>query len=213
MPKPVPSISRPMARVKSPLPSASIRTLSPTFCALPQASITKASLTETQAIAWTPFFLSSSAFSTKPGRWRAEQVGVHAPGSANTATFLPLNSSSVEMSFGPSADICFSFADGTLSPTLTVIALSFSINSAVPLSRPAIRRCEGPSLFGQRTQLGVRRAGARDRVEHRLGGQQLGQRDAGGRARAVDRIERNAIAAERGEIIGDRRIGPRPVGA
>ena len=39
---------------------------------------------------WTmPLAFSSSAFSTKPGRWRAEQVGVKAPGTEKSATLRP----------------------------------------------------------------------------------------------------------------------------
>ena len=49
-------------------------TLSPTFCALPQAPITKVSLTATQAIVSMPLALRSAARSTKPGRWRCEQA-------------------------------------------------------------------------------------------------------------------------------------------
>ena len=86
---------RPTALEKSPLPSASIITLSPTFWSLPQASMTKASLTERQAMASTPFPLMSLACWTKPGRCLAEQVGVKAPGRPNNTTVLPLNRSSV----------------------------------------------------------------------------------------------------------------------
>src|SRR2546423_1012572 len=50
MPKREASSSRPMALVKSPLPSASIMMLSPTPWSWPQAFITKTSLTETQAM-------------------------------------------------------------------------------------------------------------------------------------------------------------------
>ena len=52
--------------------------------------MTKASLTAMHAIVSTPLALNAGALSLKPGRWRAEQVGVKAPGSANRATFLPL---------------------------------------------------------------------------------------------------------------------------
>ena len=58
--------------------------------------MTKASLTEVQAISSTPFAASASRFSTKPGRWRAEQVGVKAPGTAKSATVRPRKKSSVE---------------------------------------------------------------------------------------------------------------------
>ena len=63
--------------------------LSPAPALLPQASITKASLTETQAMLSTPLLLISSAFSMKPGRCLRLQVGVKAPGTANRMTFLP----------------------------------------------------------------------------------------------------------------------------
>ena len=62
---------------------------------MPQAPITKASLTEMQAIASTPLAFSASKFSTKPGTCLAEQVGVKAPGSANSATVLPAKKLSV----------------------------------------------------------------------------------------------------------------------
>src|SRR5690348_15521000 len=84
--------------------------------------MTKASLTERQAIVSTPFPLMSPAFCTKPGRCLAEQVGVKAPGSAKSTTFLPLKISSVVMSLGPSAVIRLSLPDGIRSPTLIVIA-------------------------------------------------------------------------------------------
>src|SRR5690349_25010969 len=73
----------------------------------------------------TPFFLSSAAFSTKPGRCLAEQVGVKAPGRPNSTTFLPLKKSSVCTSFTPSGVICLSLTDGILSPTLMVMAFPF----------------------------------------------------------------------------------------
>ena len=123
MPKPEASISRPSALAKSALPSASISTLLSTFWFLPQLSMTKASLTETQAMASMPFFLNSSACCRKPGRCLAEQVGVKAPGTANSTTFLPLNSSSVVISAMPSLPRYLNFADGTLSPTLMVIVI------------------------------------------------------------------------------------------
>jgi len=68
-PNPLPSISSPTALVKSPLPSASKVTRSPTCWASPQAAITKGSLTERQATVSTPFAFSSSWRMTKLGRW------------------------------------------------------------------------------------------------------------------------------------------------
>ena len=56
------------AFVKTALPSASMRILSPTFTSLAQALITKASFTDTHAIVSTPAALISSAFSTNPGQ-------------------------------------------------------------------------------------------------------------------------------------------------
>ncbi|CSB63966.1 Uncharacterised protein [Vibrio cholerae] len=57
------SISRPKALVKLASPSASM-VISLAFCASPHAFITKASLTETQAIISTPFSLYLSAKTT-----------------------------------------------------------------------------------------------------------------------------------------------------
>src|SRR3546814_4971166 len=74
------------ALAKAALPSASSFTLSPTCWSLPQASITKASLTAMQAMVSTPLALNSAAFCTKPGRCLAEQVGVKAPGTENSTT-------------------------------------------------------------------------------------------------------------------------------
>ena len=64
-------------------------TLPSVFCALPQAFITNASFTDRQAIVATPLLLMSAAFSTKPGRCLASQVGVNAPGTENSTTFCP----------------------------------------------------------------------------------------------------------------------------
>ena len=115
------SISRPSALVKSPLPSPSIRMSPSTDWLSPQAFMTKASLTDTQAMASTPLALKSARWSLKPGRWRAEQVGVKAPGTANSATFLPAKISSVVIGLGPSAVPAEKVAAGSLSPTLMVM--------------------------------------------------------------------------------------------
>src|SRR6185436_317103 len=121
MPFLVRSMLRPMALVNSAPPSPSIITLSPAFCSLPHAPITKASLTEMQAMVSTPLALIWSNDETKPGTCLAEQVGVKAPGRANATTFLPLaKSSSVVTGLGPSGPIMRSVAWGTLSPTLTM---------------------------------------------------------------------------------------------
>src|SRR3954467_9035545 len=74
-----------------------------------------------QATVSTPFDLKASAFCTKPGRCLALHVGVNAPGTAKSTTFLPLKISSVEISFGPSAVATISFMDGMVSPTLIVM--------------------------------------------------------------------------------------------
>src|SRR5664279_5135408 len=80
-----------MALVKAPEPSASIRMSSPTFWSSPQAFITKTSFTDTQAMVSMFLPFRSPACCTKPGICLAEQVGVKAPGTANRATRLPLN--------------------------------------------------------------------------------------------------------------------------
>src|SRR5579859_829857 len=123
MPKRLASSSRPTARVKSPLPSASIRTSSPTPWLSPQAFITNTSFTETQAMVSTPLAFRSAALALNPGRCLAEQVGVNAPGTANRATVLPLSSSSVVMGLGPSGPKVVKVALGTVSPALMVIRL------------------------------------------------------------------------------------------
>src|SRR5215469_13318259 len=121
---------RPTALVKSPLPSASIITLSSTFWSLPQASMTKASLTERQAMASTPLALIAWKLFTKPGTCLAEQVGVKAPGSANSATFLPEKKSSVFTGVGLPSCISIRVAEGILSPTLIVMNVSVLKRSA-----------------------------------------------------------------------------------
>ncbi len=77
-------------------------------------------------MASTPLAFSSDAFSLKPGRCRCEQVGVKAPGTANRATVLPANSSSVLTGLGPSGPMVVNVAWGTLSPALTAICISFA---------------------------------------------------------------------------------------
>src|SRR4051794_19479254 len=111
--------------------------------------MTKASLTEMQAMVSTPLPLIAAAFCTKPGKCLALQVGVKAPGTANSTTFLPLKMSSVEVSFGPSGVAIISFIDGIVSPTLIVMTLLV----------PQIRcRCE-PAAAGSGRLLAVLRAG------------------------------------------------------
>ncbi len=62
----------------------------------------------------TPLSLSSSALVTKPGRCFAEQVGVKAPGRANSTAFLPLKISSVEGVCMPSLSMVFTRDRGNL---------------------------------------------------------------------------------------------------
>ena len=71
-----------------------------------------------------PLPLMASAFFTKPGRWFLWQVGVKAPGTANSTTFLPLNTSSVVFGFGPSGVMTRNVALGKRSPTLMGMVLS-----------------------------------------------------------------------------------------
>ena len=84
---------------------------------VPQAPTTTAAFTERQAMVSTPFALMASAYCTKPGRCLALQVGVKAPGTAKSATRLPLKRSSVEISCGPEAVAVISFIDAMVSPT------------------------------------------------------------------------------------------------
>src|SRR5674476_812657 len=65
------------------------------FCSSFQVSITKGSLTDRQITLSIPFALNTLASSLKRGRWVLEQVGVKAPGSANSTTVLPLNRASL----------------------------------------------------------------------------------------------------------------------
>src|SRR6185437_16087564 len=58
------------------------------------------------------------------GRCILWQVPVYAPGTAKSATFLPLKMSSVVLTCGPSAVITRNFVSGSLSPTWIVIVNS-----------------------------------------------------------------------------------------
>src|ERR1700761_1784667 len=58
------------------------------------------------------------------GRCILWQVPGLAPGTANSATFLPLKMSSVVLACGPSAVITRNLASGSLSPTLMVMVNS-----------------------------------------------------------------------------------------
>src|SRR5262245_25238260 len=55
------------------------------------------------------------------------QVPVKAPGTANSATFLPLKTSSVVFHAGPSDVITRNFASGSRSPTLMGMILVLSL--------------------------------------------------------------------------------------
>src|ERR1700690_1666962 len=108
-----------MALANSPLPSARKSILPVAPVAFFQASITNASLTPVTAMAFTPLALKVSTLLRKLGMCRLLQVGVKAPGTANSATFLPLKMSSVVFGLlGPSAVITRNVALGNLSPTL-----------------------------------------------------------------------------------------------
>ena len=69
--------------------------------AFSQAFITNTSLTPVTAMVSTPLALIASAFFRKLGRCLLWQVGVKAPGTANSTTFLPLKISSVVFGPGP----------------------------------------------------------------------------------------------------------------
>src|SRR4029077_17441539 len=101
--------------------------LSPTPEDLPQAFITNTSLTAMQAMVSTPLARIWSASSTKPGWCFASHVGVKAPGTENSTTVLPLNSSSVERSLGPSLVIRLSVPAGMRSPALIAIGRFLSV--------------------------------------------------------------------------------------
>eukprot|EP01018_Ginkgo_biloba_P018226 Gb_33383 [translate_table: standard] len=79
-----------------------------------------------QAIVSTPLALSSSAFSTNPGRCFWEQVGVKAPGTASRTTFFPLvKSETVIVWSSPSLSKYERVASGSFSPT-DILALIVS---------------------------------------------------------------------------------------
>src|SRR5215510_220759 len=92
-----------------------------------QASMTNTSLTEVTAIALMPLALRASAFCTIEGTCILWQVPVKAPGTANNATFLPLNTSSVDFHAGPSAVITLNLASGRRSPTFMGMTLFLSL--------------------------------------------------------------------------------------
>src|SRR3546814_8313334 len=145
----LPSMVRPTACANSPLPSASIVTLPSALADLPQAPMTKASLTAVQAISSTPLPFSSSAFSTKPGRWRAEQVGVKAPGTENSATVRPAKKSSEATCSGPFSVILTKVVLGQRSPFELVMVCHLDLlGSAARWAWRAV--CQGGGMeFGE----------------------------------------------------------------
>src|ERR1700729_825167 len=155
MPKPAAFNSSPSALAYSPLPSASIRILSPTLLDLPQAFITNTSLTAVHAMVSTPFALILSASSTKPGRCFASQVGVKAPGTEKNTTVLPLKSSSVVIFCGPSLVMRVNLPSGILSPALMVMALLLKFPASARRDRRAQRGpVQLPHLQHARTDIG-----------------------------------------------------------
>src|SRR5918996_5315453 len=87
-----------------------------------------------------PLALMAAAFCTKPGRWALLQVGVKAPGTANSTTFLPLNTSSVVLGFGPSAVMTRNVALGNVSPTLMAMEILSACHVVDVRPRPAARK-------------------------------------------------------------------------
>ena len=80
---------RKRALAKEALPSARSMILPSVPADLPQASMTKGSLTDVQAMVSMPLFLNSSTFSMKPGRCLVLHVGVKAPGTPIRMTYKP----------------------------------------------------------------------------------------------------------------------------
>src|SRR5579862_1624599 len=124
-----------IALAKSALPSARKSTLSPAPVDFFHASITKTSLTPVTAMVLTPLALKAAALFKKLGMCMLVQVGVNAPGTANSATFLPLKMSSVVFGLGPSAVMTRNVALGNLSPTL--------MGMGVPLGCGILKFLEG----------------------------------------------------------------------
>src|SRR5690606_28028998 len=85
----------------------------------PQACITNGSLTAMQATSM-PRSRKRAKFSTKPGRCRSEQVGVKAPGTANSTTLLSSNSVGVSTACTPSS-MYLSTTSGMRSPIWMVM--------------------------------------------------------------------------------------------
>src|SRR5579875_303698 len=119
------------ALANSALPSARNSILPSAPVAFSHCFMTKTSLTPVTATASTPFFLKASTLLRKLGRCRLLQVGVKAPGTANSATLRPLKTSSVVLGFGPSAVITRKVALGTLSQTLMGMGAPHWVRHAV----------------------------------------------------------------------------------
>ncbi|MNV71825.1 hypothetical protein D3C71_1648660 [compost metagenome] len=119
MPELLASISRPSARVNSPLPSDSSCRPSGTCWLSPQAFITNGSLTAMQNTS-IPRWRNSGKCSMKPGRCRAEQVGVNAPGTPNSTALRESNRAWVSMVSMPSR-MRLRVTSGMRSPTWMVM--------------------------------------------------------------------------------------------
>src|SRR5688500_1730024 len=127
MPNLLPSMVSTTASAKAPLPSASM-VMSSDPSLLFQPAMTNGSLTEMPATSSIPLALSSAAFSTYDGRWRAEQVGVNAPGTANKATRLSAKNSPLVVGCGPSGVAIASGTSGMLSPTDMVMQFLLGVS-------------------------------------------------------------------------------------
>ncbi len=124
IPEALASISSPSARVKSPLPSDSSCSPSGTCWVSPQAFITNGSFTAMQNTSM-PRARNCSNCSTKPGRWRAEQVGVKAPGTPNNTALRPSNNARVSSVSMPSR-MRLRVTSGIGSPMWMVMEVSSS---------------------------------------------------------------------------------------
>lgn len=106
----------PRAFVNSQLPSESIVTFPAAPALFAHASRTNGSFTATHAISATPFALSAAASFTNEGRCVLWHVGVYAPGTAKSTTFLPLKNCEVLTVSGPFAPSLRSVASGSFCP-------------------------------------------------------------------------------------------------
>src|SRR5262245_49505835 len=140
MPKAVPSSSMPTALVKSPLPSARNRIVPSAPLAFPQAVSTWMSLTATQAMVSMPRARNASACWMKPGMCFRWQVGVNAPGTANSTTRFPRKISATLRFSGPLAPMVTKVASGSRSPILIDMDfLSRSADDQRPYHAPPAR--------------------------------------------------------------------------